>query len=102
MKCCSNLFVSGVTLAVTSCSLFAQVPNPGSEGKLQLQWAKDYPEALKRAEAEKKPLLIDITTDWCGWSKKMDRESFSNLAVQKELRSLVLIRLNPEASEANQ
>ena len=101
MKYCSILLVSGVALAATCSWFFAQVPNPGSEGKLQLQWAKDYPQALKKAEAEKKPLLIDITTDWCGWSKKMDRESFSDLAVQKELRSFVLIRLNPEASEAN-
>src|SRR5690242_3429716 len=83
------------------CSLSAQVPDPGSEGKIQLQWLKDYPTALKKAEAEKKPLLIDITTDWCGWSKKMERETFADTSVQKELRSFVLIRLNPEASEQN-
>ncbi len=80
----------------------AQVPNPGSEGKVPLQWAKNYDEALKRAGEEKKPLLIDVTTDWCGWSKKMDRESFADTAVQKVLRSsFVLLRLNPEASEQN-
>lgn len=92
----------GVTLVTITLSLEAQVPNPGSEGKLQLQWLKEYPDALKRAELEKKPVLLDITTDWCGWSKKMDRETFAELAVQKELRSYVLIRLNPEASDRNQ
>jgi transglutaminase-like putative cysteine protease/thiol-disulfide isomerase/thioredoxin len=80
----------------------AQVPNPGSEGKVPLQWLKDYSEALKRAEAEKKPVLIDFTTDWCGWSKKMDRETFADSAVQKELRTFVLIRVNPEASDKNE
>lgn len=83
-------------------SLCAQVPDPGSEGKIPLHWLKDYPEALQKAQAEKKPLLIDITTDWCGWSKKMDRETFADSAVQKELRTFVLIRLNPEASERNE
>src|SRR5581483_8419328 len=83
-------------------SLLAQIPDPGSEGKMPLQWLKDYSLALRKAEAEKKPLLIDITTDWCGWSKKMDRETFADSSVQKELRSFVLIRLNPETSEANQ
>ena len=91
-----------LTFVSASLSLPAQVPNPGAEGKLHLQWQKDYPAALKRAEAEKKPLLIDITTDWCGWSKKMDREVFADLAVQKELGSFVLLRLNPESSEKNQ
>jgi thioredoxin-related protein len=85
-----------------SLSLLAQVPNPGSEGKIQLPWLKDYAEALKKAEAEKKPILIDITTDWCGWSKKMERETFADPAVQKELRSFVLVRFNPEASDKNQ
>ena len=91
----------GLGLLAVQLSVSAQVPNPGSEGKIQLPWLKDYPAALKKAEAEKKPLLIDITTDWCGWSKKMDRETFADAAVQKELGSFVLIRLNPEASEPN-
>ena len=96
---CASIWLAMLSL---SCSLSAQVPDPGSEGKIQLQWLKDYSEALKKAETEKKPLLIDITTDWCGWSKKMDRETFADTAVQKELRSFVLIRLNPEASDKNQ
>ena len=82
-------------------SLLAQIPSPGSEGKIQLQWLTDYPAALKKAGEEKKPLFIDITTDWCGWSKKMETETFSDKAVQKELRSFVLLRINPEASETN-
>src|ERR1039457_1636683 len=94
--------VVGIMFVAATFSLLAQVPNPGSEGKVQLPWLKEYPEALKKAEAEKKPLLIDITTDWCGWSKKMERETFADPAVQKELRSFILIRLNPEASDKNQ
>jgi hypothetical protein len=91
----------GLCLLLSTAAGFAQVPDPGSEGKIPLQWLKDLPTALKKAEAEKKPVLIDITTDWCGWSKKMERETFADTAVQKELRSFVLIRLNPEASEQN-
>jgi transglutaminase-like putative cysteine protease/thioredoxin-related protein len=90
------------TLVAAASNLQAQVPNPGSEGKLRLEWLKDYPEALRCAEAEKKPLLIDVTTDWCGWSKKMERETFADLVVQKELRSFILIRINPEVSDKNQ
>ena len=68
----------------------------------QLPWMQNYQEALKRAAAEKKPVLIDVTTDWCGWSKKMDRETMSNPDVQAMLRRFVLVRLNPELSKENE
>ena len=96
------LLVSVLAIGLSGFQSRAQIPNPGSEGRIQLQWLKEYSQALKRAETERKPLLIDITTDWCGWSKKMERETFADSAVQKELRSCILIRLNPEASDANQ
>ncbi len=79
----------------------AQVPVPGSEGKTPLAWAADYVSALKQAETEKKPLVIDVSTDWCGWSKKMERETFANSGVQEYLKTCVLLRVNPEASDAN-
>ncbi len=36
------------------------------------------PEAKAKAEKEKKLLLLDFTgSDWCGWCKKLDSETFS-------------------------
>jgi thiol:disulfide interchange protein len=89
------------TLCVAVPSTRAQVPNPGSEGRIQLKWLEDYKEVLNRAKNEKKPVLIDFTTDWCGWSKKMDRETFAKKDVQKELRDFLLIRINPETNDDN-
>lgn len=31
-----------------------------------------YNDALRKAEKDGKPLMIDFYTDWCGWCKKMD------------------------------
>jgi len=94
----------GVVLSLISLLNFAaaQVPVPGSEGRVTLKWASDYAAVLKQAREEKKPVLIDFTTDWCGWSKKMDRETFAKKDVQKELRDFLLIRINPEANDANE
>src|SRR6185503_9540045 len=90
-----------LTIVSVCLSARAQVPEPGSEGRTTLKWLKDYSAVLRQAEKEKKPVLIDFTTDWCGWSKKMDRETFAERGVQRELRSFILIRLNPEATEQN-
>jgi len=94
--------LSAAAICAATLPANAQVPNPGSEGRIQLKWLTNYDEVLTRAKAEKKPVLIDFTTDWCGWSKKMDRETFAKKDVQKELRDFLLIRINPEANDDNE
>jgi thioredoxin-related protein len=43
-----------------------------------LPWMTSVPEAKAKAEKEKKLLLLDFTgSDWCGWCKKLDSETFS-------------------------
>ncbi|MBK6407195.1 MAG: thioredoxin family protein [Holophagales bacterium] len=55
-----------------------------------------FDEALERARVEKKLLLVDVYTDWCGWCKKLDREVFADPRVAEASRSLVAIRVNAE------
>lgn len=41
-------------------------------------WGTDYAAALKRAAAEKKPVLLDFTgSDWCIWCKRLHDEVLS-------------------------
>lgn len=35
-------------------------------------------EAEKLAIVNPRPLMIDTFTDWCGWCKKLDKDTFSN------------------------
>ncbi len=45
--------------------------------KKEIAWLT-VEEAAARLQKEKKPILIDLYTDWCGWCKVMDKETYSN------------------------
>ena len=47
-------------------------------------WTMDYDAAVKLAGEKKLPLMLNFTgSDWCGWCKKLDRETFGNAEVIK-------------------
>lgn len=47
-------------------------------------WIDDYDAALKRAAAEKRPVLVNFTgSDWCGWCKRLSREVFATDVFRK-------------------
>jgi thiol:disulfide interchange protein len=63
----------------------------------------DFESGFAKAQKENKILLVDVYTDWCGWCKVMDRETYSNdTIVQKINASFVTVKLNPEKSRVYQ
>lgn len=58
-----------------------------------LDWNTGYPLAKKL----NKIILVDAYTDWCGWCKKMDRDTYTNADIIKTLnKDFVVIKFNPE------
>jgi hypothetical protein len=45
------------------------------------QWHPWGPEAFARAQAENKPILLDIGAVWCHWCHVMDRESYESTRI---------------------
>jgi len=43
-------------------------------------------QAVSKLQQEKRPVLIDLYTTWCGWCKEMDRKTYSNKNVAGYLR----------------
>lgn len=46
----------------------------------QIEWLT-FEEAMKRMETEPRKVFIDVYTDWCGWCKRMDANTFSHPAI---------------------
>jgi thioredoxin-related protein len=44
-----------------------------------------FEEALEKSKTEKRKIFIDVYTDWCGWCKVMDKNTFSEPKVAKIL-----------------
>lgn len=61
---------------------------------------KTFNEKLNQAKSSNKKVLISIYTDWCGWCKKMDRETYKDAEVNSLIENnYVFIKLNAESNE---
>ncbi len=62
----------------------------------ELKWY-DFEEGMEKAQKENKALLIDAYTDWCGWCKVMDKETYKDAKVIAKLNeNFVAVKFNPE------
>ncbi|MBN8705072.1 MAG: thioredoxin fold domain-containing protein [Bacteroidetes bacterium] len=61
-----------------------------------LKW-HDFNEGIELAQKQKKYILVDFYTDWCGWCKKMDKDTYTNPTVMQILKkNFILIKVNAE------
>ena len=68
----------------------------------ELQWQNDYDKALATAKTDKKIVMVDVYTDWCGWCKKLDKDVYANAEVKAKLaKDFVPLKINPEKSKKN-
>jgi thioredoxin-related protein len=95
MKIFSNiLFILFITVSMANCQNLVQ--NNTVE---TVRWYT-FEEALKLNKEKPKKIMIDVYTDWCGWCKKMDRETFINPVIVKYLNeNFYPVKFNAESKE---
>lgn len=76
--------------------LVAQGTDTGNDG--QIGWMS-FEEALARNEDSPKMIFVDFYTDWCGWCRKMDANTFSNPQIATLLnQSFYAVKFNAETN----
>lgn len=64
----------------------------------KLEWLA-FDAATQSAQKQKKHLIVDIYTTWCGWCRIMDRDTYGNPEVAAYLReNFILAKVNGESS----
>ena len=94
----SFLFLFSVL--IFSPEIMAQTPTADSKSGPAIKWIS-FEEAVALNKKKPKMIFIDVYTDWCGWCKKMDNETFTDPEVVKYInKNYYAVKLNAEQKEA--
>lgn len=56
--------------------------------------------AMTQNEGNTKKVFVDVYTDWCGWCKKMDKDTFQNPEVAQYMQeNFYMVKFNAEGKE---
>ena len=89
-----NWIRSGILVLATL--LFATHSLAGEK----LKW-RSFNDGMAEAKKSGRKVMIDVYTSWCGWCKKMDKDTYSDATVADYLnKKYVAIKLDAESSNS--
>ena len=65
-----------------------------------ITWVKGYDAGMRKAKSEGKPAMLDFTAKWCGWCVKLDKDTFTDPAVQRLAKSFVCVKVDLDKENA--
>jgi thiol:disulfide interchange protein len=67
----------------------------------EIKWGNSLSEALNTAKSQNKPVMVDFYTDWCGWCKKLDSDTYSDSKVQALADKFVCVKVDGDKDRAS-
>ncbi|MCP4650535.1 MAG: thioredoxin family protein [PVC group bacterium] len=61
-----------------------------------IAWYHDMEQAKADASAENKTMLVDFYTEWCGWCKKLDKDTYSNKEVAEFAKNFICVKIDAD------
>lgn len=93
------LMLVAVMLTQSATAVDSKTEKKPAEGKAKIEWMQ-YDEGLALAKKEDKQVLVDFTTSWCGWCKRMEREAFSDSRIIEMLNNdFIPVRVDGDSKE---
>ncbi len=63
-----------------------------------ISWKNDLSAALGEAKSSGKPVMVDFYTDWCGWCKKLDADTYADPNVKKLAEKFISVKVDADKS----
>jgi thiol:disulfide interchange protein DsbD len=60
----------------------------------RIAWQKFTPEAFAAAKASGKPILVDVTADWCARCREIDRDIFQTARAVRATQNVVALKID--------
>ena len=77
----------------------AHAAGNGSGPVKLLTWEHSEVDAVARARAERRPLIVDFTADWCTACKKLSKETLSDPRVMQKASNFVAVKIDATNDE---
>lgn len=61
-----------------------------------IKWAPSFSDAMRTARSTNKLVMVDFYTDWCGWCKKLDADTYTDPTVVRLSTRFVPVKVNAE------
>lgn len=91
----TTAFVINMPISITKTDKDFSVSTADNEVNW-ISWA----EMLEAQKTEKRKVIIDVYTDWCGWCKHMDKTTFKDTSVAAHInKNLYAVKLDAESKE---
>src|SRR5262245_22621205 len=85
-----------MSLLSVSCVALLLAGHGGGKPEMGIKWERSFEEALKKARAARKPVMIDFWAEWCGWCHRLDQTTYVDPRVVRMSEDFVAVKVDTE------